>query len=95
MSIKTFCRIILCKSDVHIFQQDSVQVFRAVDVFRSALRCGNKCLMTFLDFLFVDSDLDGVSPESVDGVDKDNIPWNGLCAIGEHLLECGAVIVCP
>ena len=49
--------------------------------------------MVFLDFLFVDGDLNGVAPESVDGIHEDDVPRHGLCAVGEHLLKGGTLVI--
>ena len=91
--LRELSRIIFSEADIHIFEENAVEVFGAVDVFRSALRGGDERLMIFLDFLLVDGNLNGIAPETVDGIHEDNIPRHGFCAVGKHLLEGRTLVV--
>ena len=93
ISIKTFRGVIFSESDIDVFEENAVKVFCAIDIFRCALGRRDERLMVLFQFLLVQSNLDGISAESVNGIDENDIPKHGFFCIGKHPLKFCAVIV--
>ena len=71
-------RIIFSESDIYVFKQNAVKVSRSVNVDRCSLCCGYERFAVLLQFLLIDGDFNGISPETVYCIHKYNIPRNGL-----------------
>ena len=62
--------IVLRKADHDVFEDDAVQVLRAVYILRRPLRGGNEYFPVLMQPLFVDGDLNGISAEPVKSIDN-------------------------
>ena len=88
-----FCGVIFRNADHDVFQNDPVQILRAVYVLRRSLRCGNEDFSVLLQTLLVDGDLDGISPKSVKSIDEYDLPFLWSVAVRKHTLELRPVVV--
>ena len=93
MSIKAFLGVIFRNADHDIFQNDPVQILRAIYILRRSLRCGNEDFSVLLQPLLVDCDLNGISSESVERIDEHDLPFLRGIAVRKHTLELCPVVV--
>ncbi len=84
--------VVFCHTDIKVFEEDTVKVFRAVHVASGALRGRNYRLAVFLQVVFVYRYFNAVTTKAVDSVHEHNIPLCGG-AVFEQLLERRALVV--
>ena len=87
------CGIIFGNADHDVFEDDAVQILRAVYILRCSLRCGDKNFPVLLKPLFVNGDFNGISSEPVEGIDENDLPFLRGIAVREHPLKLRPVVV--
>lgn len=86
--------VLVVVTNHNIFENDAVKIFGTVNVHGSALRGRNQYFIVFLQPLLIDGNFDGVSAESIKGINEHDIPDLWLIAVAEHSLKFRPMVVC-